>query len=77
MKVMDTVGSMLGILAFLMLSAGAVGNDSPPAGLSHASAADRVSPAAYRGDYHVVHAIWQRPSWVVSGHGPQDSKLWI
>ena len=76
MKVMNAVGSMLGILAVLMLGAGAAGNDSPDE-LSQARAADCVSPATDPGDYHVVHPIWQRPGWVPSRHVPRDSKIWI
>ena len=77
MRVMNAVGSMLGILAVFTLGTGAAGNDASD-GLSQASAADCVRPAAAdRGDYHVVHAIWQRPRWVTSRHVPRDSKLWI
>ena len=76
MKVMNAVGSMVGILAVLMLGSGAAGNDSPD-GPSQARAADCVGPATDPGDYRVVHAIWQRPGWVASGHVPRDSKIWI
>jgi hypothetical protein len=76
MKVMNAVGSMLGILAVLMLGSGAAGNDSLD-GPSQARAADGVGPATDPGDYRVVHAIWQRPGWVASGHVPRDSKIWI
>lgn len=76
MKAMNAVGSMLGILAVLMLGASVAGNESPD-GLSQGSAADGVSPATDPADYRVVHAIWQRPSGVPSGYVPRDSKLWI
>jgi len=77
MKTMNAVGSMLGILAILTLGTGAAGNDASD-GPSQPSAADCVRPAAAdRGDYHVVHAIWQRPSGVASRLVPRDSKLWI
>lgn len=76
MKVMNTVGSMLGILTVLTLGAGANGNDSPD-GPSQASTADRVSAATDPGDHHVVHAIWQRPGWVAEGQGCRNPKIWI
>jgi len=76
MKSMNAVGSMLGILAVLTLGTGAAGNESPD-GLTQAYAVHCVNPATDPGDYHVVHAIWQRPSWVAPGHVPRDSKIWI
>jgi hypothetical protein len=76
MKVMNAVGSMLGILAVLTLGAGAAANDSSD-GLSRASAADCVSPATDPREYQVIHAIWQRPGWVASRYIPRDSKIWI
>jgi hypothetical protein len=76
MKVMNAVDSMLGILAVLMLGAGAAGNARAD-GLSQARAADCVSPATDSGEYHVVHAIWQRPSWAASRHVPRDSNIWM
>jgi len=76
MKAMSAVGSTLGILSILTLGAGAAGNDSPD-GLTKAPTVQRVNPATFRGDYHVVHAIWQRPSWAAPGHVPRDSKIWI
>lgn len=68
--------SIFCILAVLTLGAGATGNASSEE-LSRTSAADCVTPPNDLGGYHVVHAIWQRPSWGISGHTPRDSKIWI
>jgi hypothetical protein len=76
MKAMNAVGSMLGILAVLLLGASAAGNDSAD-GPSQARAADYARPATDPGDYRVVHAIWQRPGWVAARHVHRDSKIWI
>ncbi len=76
MKLMNAVGSLLGMLAVLTLGAGAAQGDSPGR-LGQVSTADCVSPAADRGGYHVVHAIWPRPSRGASGRVPRDSKIWM
>ena len=76
MKANNAVGSMLGILAILTLGTGASGNESPD-GLTQGSAVICVNSASDPVDYHVVHAIWQRPRWVAPEHVPRDSKIWI
>ncbi len=68
--------SIFCILAVLALAGGAAGNASFE-GLSRTSAAGCVIPPSDLGGYHVVHAIWQRPGWGISGHIPRDSKIWI
>ncbi len=76
MKSMNAVGPMLGMLAVLTLGAGTA-RDEPPERLGQVFPADCMNSAADRGDYHVVHAIWPRPSRGASGHVPRDSKIWM
>ena len=76
MKSMYAVGPMLGMLAVVTLGAGTA-RDNSLERLGQVSTADCMSPAADREDYHVVHAIWPRPSRGGSGHVPRDSKIWM
>jgi len=76
MKVMNTVGSVFGILTVLTLGAGATGNDSTD-GLSQASTTDCARVAPDPGGHPVVHAIWERPGWVASGQVSRNPKIWL
>jgi hypothetical protein len=76
MKVLKSGVATFSVLVVLTLGAEAAGNEFRD-GLSKTSAADRLNLATDAGDYHVVHAIWQRPDWVASGDVPRHPKIWI
>ncbi|HSM28137.1 MAG TPA: hypothetical protein VK855_08555 [Thioalkalivibrio sp.] len=76
MKVLKSGVATLFVLVVLTLGAEAAGNEFR-SGPSKTFAADCVGLATDAGDYHVVHAIWQRPDGVASGDVPRHPKIWI
>lgn len=76
MNVLKSGVAMFLALVVLTLGVEAAGNDFR-VGPSKTSAADCASLVTDAEDYHVVHAIWQRPDWLASGDVPRHPKIWI